>query len=55
MHFFYFISQAMSLIGDKHSKETAEKAARQKELAKVIIKKDDVELIVRFLILFMNF
>ncbi|GFY78991.1 huntingtin-interacting protein K [Trichonephila inaurata madagascariensis] len=36
---------AMSLIGDKHSKETAEKAARQKELAKVIIKKEDVELI----------
>ncbi|KAM7313588.1 huntingtin-interacting protein K [Ixodes scapularis] len=36
---------AMSLIGDRHSKETAEKAARQKELAKVVIKKEDVELI----------
>nr|ALJ10930.1 huntingtin interacting protein [Dolomedes sulfureus] len=41
------ITGAMSLIGDKHSKETAEKAARQKELAKVIIKKDDVELIMQ--------
>lgn len=38
---------AMSLIGDRHSKETAEKAARQKELAKVVIKKEDVELIVQ--------
>ena len=37
----------MSLIDDKRSKETAEKVARQKELAKVIIKKEDVELIVR--------
>lgn len=37
----------MTLIGDKRSKETAEKVARQKELAKVVIKKDDVELIVR--------
>ncbi|XP_076356236.1 huntingtin-interacting protein K [Tachypleus tridentatus] len=38
---------AMSLIGDKHSRETAEKAAKQKELAKVTIRKEDVELIVR--------
>ncbi|XP_067133606.1 huntingtin-interacting protein K [Centruroides vittatus] len=41
------IAGAMSLIGDKHSKETAEKAARQKELAKVTIKKEDLELIMR--------
>jgi len=37
----------MSLIGDKRSKETAEKVARQKELAKVVIKKEDVELIMK--------
>ena len=37
----------MAVIGDKRSKETAEKVARQKELAKVVIKKEDVELIVR--------
>jgi len=40
------IAKAMAVIGDKRSKETAEKVARQKELAKVVIKKDDVELIV---------
>ena len=37
----------MTLIGDKKSKETAERVARQKELAKVTIRKEDVELIVR--------
>ena len=36
----------MTLIGDKRCKESAEKAAREKELAKVIIRKEDVELIV---------
>lgn len=36
----------MTLIGDKRSQETAERVARQKELAKVAIKKEDVELIV---------
>jgi len=41
------IAGAMSLIGDKRSKETAEKVARQKELAKVVIKKEDVELIMK--------
>lgn len=44
----------MSLIGDKHSKEAAEKAARQKELAKVTIKKDDVELIVSINLCYLN-
>jgi len=43
----------MSLIGDKRSKETAERVARQKELAKVVIKKEDVELIV--IIAYFNF
>ncbi|RWS13355.1 Huntingtin-interacting protein K-like protein [Dinothrombium tinctorium] len=41
------ITGAISFIGDKRSKETAERAARQKELAKVTIKKEDVELIVK--------
>uniref|UniRef100_T1JG16 Nascent polypeptide-associated complex subunit alpha-like UBA domain-containing protein n=1 Tax=Strigamia maritima TaxID=126957 RepID=T1JG16_STRMM len=41
------IKDAMTLIGDKRSKENAEKVAREKELAKVIIKKEDVELIMR--------
>ena len=36
----------MSLFGDKRSKEAAERVRRQKELAKVVIKKEDVELIV---------
>lgn len=36
------------MIGSKRIKETEEKAAREKELAKVVIKKDDVELIVSF-------
>ncbi|CAM1301868.1 HYPK (predicted) [Pycnogonum litorale] len=39
------ITGAISMIGSKRSKETEEKAAREKELAKVIIKKEDVELI----------
>jgi len=41
------IAGAMSLFGDKRSKETAERVARQKELAKVVIKKEDVELIMK--------
>ena len=40
------IAGAMSLFGDKRSKEAAERVRRQKELAKVVIKKEDVELIV---------
>jgi len=41
------IAGAMSRFGDKLSKETAEKVARQKELAKVVIKKEDLELIIK--------
>jgi len=41
------IAGAMSLIDGRRSKETAERMARQKELAKVTIKKEDVELIMR--------
>ncbi|KAH9502079.1 huntingtin-interacting protein K [Dermatophagoides farinae] len=36
---------ARSIIDSKRSKEVAEKVARQKELAKVTIRKEDVELI----------
>lgn len=39
------ISGAKSIIDSKRSKEDAERVARQKELAKVVIKKEDVELI----------
>ena len=38
--------QAMSLIDIKRSKENEKKAARAKELAKIKIAKEDIELIV---------
>lgn len=40
-------SGAISLIGDQRNKQAAEKIAREKELLKVLIKKEDVDLIVR--------
>ncbi|CAG2053287.1 unnamed protein product [Timema podura] len=39
--------QAMSIIGDRRNKEAAEKMARERELLKVSIKKEDVDLIAR--------
>lgn len=39
--------QALSIIGDRRNKEAAEKKAKEKELLKVSIKKEDVDLIVR--------
>lgn len=39
------LSNAISIIGKKKSKEDAERVARQLELAKVIINKEDVALI----------
>nr|CAD7451375.1 unnamed protein product [Timema bartmani] len=39
--------QAMSIIGDRRNKEAAEKMARERELLKVSIKKEDVDLIMR--------
>ncbi|XP_054162813.1 huntingtin-interacting protein K-like [Oppia nitens] len=38
---------AITMIGDKRSKETAERVARMNELAKVVINKEDVELIIK--------
>lgn len=38
---------AISAIGDRRNKEALEKQAREKELLKVSIKKEDVDLIVR--------
>uniref|UniRef100_A0A3Q0SAQ2 Huntingtin interacting protein K n=1 Tax=Amphilophus citrinellus TaxID=61819 RepID=A0A3Q0SAQ2_AMPCI len=38
-------SMAMSVIGDRRSREQKAKQEREKELAKVTIKKEDVELI----------
>lgn len=39
-------SQALSLIGDRRNKEAAERLEKEKELQKVSVKKDDIELIV---------
>ncbi len=39
-------SQAMSIIGDRRNREAAEKRAKEIELMKVSIKKEDVDLIV---------
>ncbi|KAG7190082.1 hypothetical protein KM043_006218 [Ampulex compressa] len=41
------ISCAMSIIGDWRNKEAAQKKAKEKELLKVVIKKEDVDLIMR--------
>lgn len=40
------LTQALSIIGDRRNKEAAEKKAKEKELLKVFIKKEDVDLIV---------
>lgn len=44
--------QALSIIGDRRNKEAAEKKAKEKELLKVSIKKEDVDLIVSLFIYF---
>lgn len=41
--------QALSLIGDRRNKEAAERLEKEKELQKVSVKKDDIELIVSIL------
>ncbi|XP_019870208.2 huntingtin-interacting protein K [Aethina tumida] len=41
------MANAISAIGDRRNKEALEKQAREKELMKVSIKKEDVDLIVR--------
>lgn len=41
------VAVAISAIGDRREKAAAEKQAREKELLKVSIKKEDVDLIVR--------
>ncbi|RZF37464.1 hypothetical protein LSTR_LSTR013771 [Laodelphax striatellus] len=38
---------AMTIIGDRRNKEVAEKMAKERELLKVSIKKEDVDLIVK--------
>ncbi|XP_070148659.1 huntingtin-interacting protein K [Polyergus mexicanus] len=40
-------SCALSIIGDRRNKEAAEKKAKEKELLKVSIKKEDVDLIMK--------
>jgi hypothetical protein len=39
----------MTIIGDRRNKEAAEKMAKERELLKVSIKKEDVDLIVSYL------
>ena len=41
------ILQAINLIDSRRSKEEAERQAKERELAKVSIKKEDVEVLVR--------
>lgn len=41
------VAGAISAIGDRRNKEALEKQAREKELLKVSIRKEDVDLIVR--------
>lgn len=41
------VAGAISAIGDRRNKEVLEKQAREKELLKVSIRKEDVDLIVR--------
>ncbi|XP_066995186.1 huntingtin-interacting protein K [Anabrus simplex] len=41
------LSGAMTIIGDRRKKEAAERIAKERELLKVSIKKEDVDLIVR--------
>lgn len=41
-----FLIQALKFIGDKRNKEAQDKMAKERELAKVAVKKEDVDLIV---------
>lgn len=38
--------QAINIFGDKRNKEAAEKLAKERELQKIHVKKEDIELIV---------
>lgn len=40
------ILQAINIFGDKRNKETAEKLAKEQELQKIHVKKEDIELVV---------
>lgn len=42
----YFTTQAMNMIGEKGNKDAAEKLAKEQELQKIHVKKEDVEVIV---------
>lgn len=41
-----FLHQAINIFGDKRNKEAAEKLAKEQELQKVQVKKEDIEVIV---------
>lgn len=38
--------QAINIFGDKRNRETAEKLAKERELQKINVKKEDIDLIV---------
>lgn len=42
----YFFMQAINIFGDKRNKEAAEKLAKEQELQKIHVKKEDIEVIV---------
>ena len=47
---FLILIQAMRIVNDQKTKETAEKQKKEKELSKVKINKEDVDLIVSTLV-----
>lgn len=42
----FFWRQAINIFGDKRNKEAAEKLAKEQELQKIHVKKEDIEVIV---------
>lgn len=44
-----YVPQAINIFGDKRNKEAAEKLAKERELQKIHVKKEDIELIVSLL------
>ncbi len=47
LHVFLFPLQAMKVVSDKRAKDATEKLQKEKELSKIKVSKEDVDLIVR--------
>lgn len=43
--------QAINIFGDKRNQETAEKLAKERELQKIVVRKEDIEIIVSIILL----